>query len=91
LCATLVVSTRGNHGTFCKSLALPGKSISRATINKELRCLRAWPREAAKRNYLSQALAITMLKEPKKLSTYVDEETLVKLDAACDAAEYPAE
>lgn len=68
-----------------------GKSISRATINKELRCLRAFLREAAKRNYLSQAPAITMLKEPKKLPTYVDEETFGKLYAACDAAEYPAE
>jgi integrase len=66
-----------------------GSTISVATINKELRHLRAVLRKAARWGYLPKAPDFDFLKEAKKLPVYVPPEDFAKLYAACDSARLP--
>jgi integrase len=67
------------------------KQISEATINKELRSIRAFLREAHKRGYLSNPPVIALLKEPERIPTYIDPETFAKLYEHAAAAGAPSE
>ena len=67
----------------------PAKPVSPATVNKELRCLRAMLRKAYRWNYLSAIPDFVFLKEPGKLATYVTPEHFAAIYQACDAAELP--
>ena len=66
-----------------------GTLVSPATINKELRCLRAVMRKAYKWGYLPKLLDFEFLKEMKKLPTYVSPEDFVRLYLACKHASMP--
>jgi len=68
-----------------------GKPISRATVNRDLRQMRAFLREAVRRKYLASAPVVDFLKEPTKIPSYVAPEAFQKLYAACDAATRPEE
>lgn len=69
----------------------PAKLVSPATVNKELRCLRAMLRKAAKWQYLPAVPEFDFLKEPGKLATYVAPEHFAAIYRACDAASCPSE
>jgi integrase len=66
-----------------------GKRVSPATVNKELRHLRAVLRRARKWKYLPEDVDIEFLKEPERLATYVPPEDFAKLYEACDHARLP--
>ena len=63
-----------------------GTLTSPATINKELRHLRAVFRKAKKLGYLVSAPDFDFLKEPKKLPTWIPPEHLAAMYRACDGA-----
>ena len=67
----------------------PEALLSPATVNKELRHLRAVFRKAKKLGYLKEAPEFDFLKEAKKLPTYTTPEHFAKMYAACDKATYP--
>jgi integrase len=69
----------------------PRPPISPATVNKELRHLRAIVRKAHKWGYLPRVPEIDFLKEPGKLPTYVTPEHFAKLYQHADAARWPAD
>jgi len=63
--------------------------VSPATINKELRHLRAVLRTAHEWGYLLKMPRIRMVKEPEKLARYVTAEHFAAIYGACDAAKRP--
>jgi integrase len=67
----------------------PGSLVTPATINKELRQLRAIFRKACKLGYLSKAPEFEFLKQPEKLPTYVGPEEFARIYAACNKARWP--
>jgi integrase len=66
-----------------------GSLTSPATINKEMRHLRAVFRKAKKMDYLTSAPDVDFLRVPKKIPTWIPPEDLAKLYLACDAATLP--
>ncbi|NLX55874.1 MAG: tyrosine-type recombinase/integrase [Planctomycetaceae bacterium] len=67
------------------------EGVSKHTVNKDLRMLRAFLREAARRKYIFRAPEIPFLKAPGKVPTYVSPEAFSQLYAACCVATEPAE
>lgn len=67
-----------------------GSKVSPATINKELRHLRAVLRIAHEWGNLVKMPRFRMVKEPQKLVRYVTPEHFAALYEACDAAKRPA-
>jgi integrase len=67
----------------------PGSDKSPATVNKELRCLRAAFRKARRLKWIKEAPEIDFLKMPGKLPTYTRPEDFAKLYAGCDAMRWP--
>lgn len=68
-----------------------GNRLSRATINKDLRQIRAFLHEAVRRKYLFKCPEIPFLKESKRIPTYITPEVFGKLYAACEVATEPSE
>ncbi len=68
----------------------PGTKISPASINKELRHLKAVLRIAHDWGHLPQVPKVRMVKEPKKLPRYVTPEHFAAIYKACDVATRPA-
>ena len=66
-----------------------GSTTSPATINKDLRHLKAVLRIAHDWGYLPEVPKIKMLKEPEKLVVYVTPEHFADTYQACDAARWP--
>ncbi len=66
-----------------------GPRVSPATVNKELRAIRAMFRKAVRMGYLVKAPEFEFLKEPGKLPTYVTPEHFAALYPACDTARWP--
>jgi integrase len=69
----------------------PGSIISRATVNKELRHLRAALKKAFKWGYLPAAPDFEFEKEAKKLPVYVSPEHFGKIYQACEHAKLPTD
>jgi len=69
---------------------VPGSTVSVATVNKELRHLKAALRKAREWGYLPVVPTFHMLKEPKKLPLYVTPEHLAAIYQACEVAAAPA-
>ena len=69
----------------------PGNRISPATVNKELRHVRAALKKAYRWGFLGKAVDFDgcFLREPKRLPTYVTPEHFRKLYDACPRAKYP--
>jgi len=67
-----------------------GDTVSPATVNKDLRNLKAAFRIAQEWGYLPVIPRVRMLKEPKKLPTYVTPEHFAAIYQACDVAVRPA-
>ena len=65
--------------------------VSPATVNKELRTMRAVLRKAVRWSYLSKMPDIDFLKEPGKLVVYVTPEHFTSIYKACETARWPAE
>ncbi len=65
--------------------------VSPATVNKELRSLRAVVRKAVRWGYLAKAPEIEFLKEPGKLPVFVTPEHFTLIYQACDTARWPAD
>ncbi len=63
--------------------------VSPATVNKELRTLRAILRKAVRWGFLAKPPEIDFLREPGKLAVYVTPEHFAKLYVACDKARWP--
>jgi integrase len=72
--------------------AKPGSKVSPATVNKELRQLRAAFNKAHKWRFLARPVDFdgVFLKESKRIATYVPPDHFAALYAACDAARLPA-
>lgn len=68
-----------------------GDTVSPATVNKDLRHLRAALRKAAKWGYLPKVPDFDFEKEPKKLPRFVTAEHFAAIYGACDAATMPAD
>jgi integrase len=69
----------------------PGSVVSPATINKDLRHIKAALRVAREWGYLPEVPKIRMVKEPQKLPTYVAPEHFDLIyGTACDLAKLPA-
>ena len=66
-----------------------GSTVSPATVNKELRHLKAVLRVAHDWGYLPTVPKVRMLKEPKKLPRYVTPEHFAAMYEACDTATMP--
>lgn len=66
-----------------------GDKVSPATVNKELRHLRAVLRVANDWGYLSKVPKFRMVKEPKKLVRYVIPEHFTAIYEGCKAAQFP--
>jgi integrase len=66
-----------------------GSLVSPATVNKELRHLKAAIRVAVDWGYLAKAPKFRMEKEPKHLPTYVNGDHFATIYAACDQATEP--
>jgi integrase len=66
-----------------------GSLVSPATINKELRHLKAVLRVAVEWGYLSRAPRFRMQREPGKLPRYVPPDHFAAMYAACDSAKHP--
>lgn len=66
-----------------------GTTVSHATLNKELRHLRAALRKAKKWGYTREAPDVDMLRELGRLPCYVPPEHFAALYAACKAARLP--
>lgn len=67
----------------------PLPTISKATVNRELRSLRSIVRKAHRWGFLNRVPEIEFLKEDGKLPTYVAPEDFAKIYAACDFATAP--
>jgi integrase len=68
----------------------PGSTISPATVNKEMRHLRAVLRKAFKWGYLPKGMPdFEFQREPKKLPTYMPPEHFAKEYSACQVARWP--
>jgi integrase len=67
-----------------------GDLVSPATVNKDLRHLRAALGMAVEWGYLRQLPRFRMEKVPKKLATYVTGDHFAAIYAACDVASKPA-
>ena len=65
-------------------------TVSPATVNKELRHLKAALNIAVDWGYLSKPPKFRMLREPGKLPRYVTAEHFATIYQACDVAKYPA-
>jgi integrase len=81
----LYVARRRKEGGIRK-----GDLVSPATINKELRHLRAVFRKAHKLGYLPAAPHFDFVREPKKLPCRVPPDHLALLYQACDVARRPS-
>jgi len=68
----------------------PKSTVSPATINKDLRHLKAVLRIAHEWGYLPLVPKVRMLREPKKLPQYVTPEHFAAMYKACTAATEPA-
>jgi integrase len=67
-----------------------GRKLSKATINKQLRYLRAMLRVAHDWGFIPKVPRFKFLKVPQKLPTFLSPEDFAKLYQACDHAKYPA-
>lgn len=88
------IRTRHIDGFAAKRLREKGPSgrpIRPATVNKELRMLRAFLRQCFKWKYLRELPEFGFVKEQSKLPTFIDAETFGKLYSACGAATTPTE
>jgi integrase len=68
----------------------PGELVSPATVNKELRHVKAALRLAQEWGYLPAAPRIRMEKLPGRLPSYVPPEHFTALYGACDSCRWPA-
>jgi len=68
---------------------VPGSTVSVATINKELRHVKAAMRKAKEWAYLTIIPTFHMLREPRKLPLYVTPEHFAAIYQACDVATRP--
>lgn len=66
-----------------------GGTVSPATVNRELRYIRAALRKARQWKHMNEAPVIKMIREPEKLPTYVTPEHFAVIYKACDAASRP--
>ncbi len=69
--------------------AKKGSTVSPATINKELRHVKAALRIAHDWGYLSKVPKVRMVREPKKLARYVPPDHFEAIYRACDTATRP--
>ena len=83
---TIAVYVASRHA---ETVGKEGPAVSPATINKELRHIRAALRKAHKWGYLIRVPDISFLKELGKLPTFVPPGHLAKLYEHCDAARWP--
>jgi integrase len=67
----------------------PGSTVSKASVNKDLRNLRATLRKAARWGYIKQAPEFSFLKEDDKLIRFVSPEHFEAIYATCHAATMP--
>jgi len=81
--AEYVAERQKERGRDCDS------KVSAATINKELRHLRAVLRKARQWDYLARVPEITFLREPGKLPTYVSPEHFAAIYKGCEVARVP--
>jgi integrase len=87
------ISTAHVDEFIAKRRLEPGKKkgdlVSPATVNKDLRHVRAALRKAKKWGYLKEAPDFGMERVPKKLPTYVSGDHFALMYAACDQARMP--
>jgi integrase len=67
----------------------PGSIVSPATLNKELRHLRAALKKAKKWKYLAEVPDFEFEREPEKLPTFISPEDFVSIYRTCDKAKLP--
>jgi integrase len=87
----LAISTRDVDDFAAARRQEPGhrETISPATVNKDLRHVKAALNMAHEWGYLPRKLRFRMEREPKKLATYVPPEDFARLYQACDGMRWP--
>lgn len=81
-----VERTQAGNGKTAKSK----KPLSAATVNRELRHLRAAFRKAVRRKFLNEAPAIVFVREEGKVTTYITPEDFAAIYKAAGEATSPA-
>lgn len=69
----------------------PGSTVSPATVNSNLRHVKAALRVAGEWEWLEKVPKIAFVREPQRLPRYVTEEHFALIYASCDVAELPDE
>jgi integrase len=65
------------------------ETISLATVNKELRCIKAALRIAFDWGYLPVVPKVRMLRKPVKLARFISSEHFAEIYRSCDSAKFP--
>ncbi|HEV3261872.1 MAG TPA: site-specific integrase [Gemmataceae bacterium] len=90
-----VIKTQAIDEYVAKRRLEPGKKkgdlVSPATVNKELRHLRAALKKASRWGYLDRMPDFEFEREPQNLPTYIIPEHFATIYAACDHARMPAD
>jgi integrase len=73
-----------------KAIGRKGQPLSPATINRDLRHLKAAFRVANEWGYLAVVPKVRMVREQEKLPRFVTDQHFAAIYRACDAAKYPA-
>lgn len=68
----------------------PGSKLSPATVNRELRHLRAVFNKAADWGYMAQAPQFDFRKQPRKLPTFISPDDFVRIYDQCTSATLPS-
>ena len=69
----------------------PGSTVSPATVNHDLRQIKAALRWGFKRGYLKTLPEVEFQKEPQRLAQYVEPHHFTAIYGQCDAARFPNE
>lgn len=67
----------------------PGSKVSPATVNKDLRHIKAALNVAVEWKFLKEMPKIKFLREPERLPTYILPEHFAAIYQACDVAQFP--
>jgi integrase len=84
------IRSKGDKRARPKTAELKPRNVSPATVNKELRHVRAALRKAWRWGMLPQPPEVTRLREPQRDPYFIDDADFAKLYDACDQMALPA-
>jgi integrase len=88
--ANTPIRSKGDHPSEPRAAKAKPRTVSPATVNKELRHLRAALRKAWRWGILPQPPEVTMLREPERDPYFIDDATFKAMYDACGSMTRPA-